>query len=206
MNTNIKQDPRWSRTRKALLQGGRRIMALKGVDAASVSEIVREAGVSQPSFYNHFDSKEALAEAIVADFFQADASTNIRLFEELEDPAEAIAFNARHTLNVATRDPIVAWVLVRAGATRDLLRTSAADDLVKMIESGIAAGRFQATNARTVALVIRGSAISLMQDVLQGSSPVDAERQFAELILRMLGVEAGEAAEIASREEPQSRR
>ena len=64
MVARMKQDPRWEKTRLALLEGGRRVMARKGVDAATVLEIVKAAGVSQPSFYNHFASKEELAQAI----------------------------------------------------------------------------------------------------------------------------------------------
>jgi AcrR family transcriptional regulator len=74
-------DPRRERTRRALLDGGRRVMAAKGVEGATVLEIVREAGVSQPSFYNHFQSKEKLVNAIVADFFQSDAAYKIRVFD-----------------------------------------------------------------------------------------------------------------------------
>ncbi len=49
MVARMKQDPRWERTRQALIEGGRRVMARKGVDAASVLEIVKAAGVSQVS-------------------------------------------------------------------------------------------------------------------------------------------------------------
>ena len=101
-------DPRRERTRRALIAGGRRIMAEKGVERATVLEIVREAGVSQPSFYNHFESKQELAEAVVTDFFQSDAAFKIRVFDVVDDPAAAIAINARHTLRVASHDPIVA--------------------------------------------------------------------------------------------------
>lgn len=90
-------------------------MAEKGVERATVLEIVREAGVSQPSFYNHFESKQELAEAVVTDFFQSDAAFKIRVFDVVDDPAAAIAINARHTLRVASHDPIVAWVAVHGG-------------------------------------------------------------------------------------------
>jgi len=195
-------DPRWQRTRRALLEGGRSVMARKGVDAATVSEIVREAGVSQPSFYNHFESKEALVDAIAADFFETDAVFKSRVFARLDDPAEAIAVNARHTLHVAIRDPIVAWVLVRAGAGRDLLRSGARDELVDMIARGVRAGRFAELDARVAALAIRGAAFPMLQDILQGTAPTDVDEQFAAMLLRMLGLSPAEAMEIAARPDP----
>jgi AcrR family transcriptional regulator len=177
-------------------------MARKGVEAASVAEIVREAGVSQPSFYNHFDSKEELAEEIVADFFRSDVAFKHRVFELVDDPAEAIAINARHTLHVATRDPIVAQVIVHGGTGRNLLRISDSDELADMIAEGIRLGRFAQLNPRVAALLIRGAGFPLLQEILKGNAPATVESDFAELVLRMLGVPPEEAAEIAGRPDP----
>jgi AcrR family transcriptional regulator len=202
MVARMKQDPRWEKTRQALIDGGRKIMARKGVDAASILEIVKAAGVSQPSFYNHFESKEELAQAIAAQFFQADVAFKSRVFRKVEDPAEAIAINARHTLKVATHDPVVAWVLVRGGSGRNLLRIGDPDQLVKMIRTGMEKGRFRELEPRVVAEVIRAAAFPLLQDILQGTAPDNIETQFAELVLLMLGIPAQEAADIAARKDP----
>jgi AcrR family transcriptional regulator len=193
------QDPRRGRTRRALIDGGRRVMAAKGVESATVLEIVREAGVSQPSFYNHFESKEELADAIVADFFQSDAALKIRVFDEVDDPAEAIAINTSHTLQVASDDPIVAWVMVRGGSSRKLLPAGDSDELARMITVGLERGRFRDVNPRVAAHMIRGAAFPLLQDILLGTAPPTIETDFAELVLRMLGVSNVESAEIARR-------
>jgi len=202
MVARMKQDLRWEKTRQALLEGGRQIMASKGVDAATVLEVVKAAGVSQPSFYNHFASKEELAEAVAANFFQADVTFKSRVFQTAEDPAEAIAINTRHTLKVATRDPVVAWVVVRGGSGRNLLRIGAEDQLVNMIRTGIESGRFRDLDARVVAEVIRAAAFPLLQDILEGTAPDNINIQFAELVLLMLGIPAAEAADIAARPDP----
>lgn len=202
MVADMKQDPRWARTRQALIDGGRRIMARKGVDQATVLEIVAAAGVSQPSFYNHFASKEELAQAIAANFFLTDVAFKNHVFETAEDPAEAIAINARHTLKVATRDPVVAWVVVRGGSGRDLLQIGAPDQLVNMINTGIKKGRFRQLDPHVVAEIIRAAAFPLLRDILQGTAPDNIDIQFAELVLLMLGVPADEAVAIAARPDP----
>jgi AcrR family transcriptional regulator len=194
-----KDDPRWGRTRQALLDAGRKVFSRKGVETVTVLEIVREAGVSQPSFYNHFASKEALVEAIAADFFAADVAHKVRVFDRATDPAEAIARNAMHTLRVARRDAAVAWVMVRSGVMRDLLRPGARDDLVRMISLGARRGRFHVADSRVAAAAIRGAAYPLLQDILLGRAPPDVERQFARLLLQMLGLPHGEAAAVAAR-------
>ena len=68
-NDPDKADARWARTRERLLEGGRKAFAESGVEATTVLEIVRAAGVSQPSFYNHFATKDELAREITAEFF-----------------------------------------------------------------------------------------------------------------------------------------
>jgi len=202
MVARMKQDPRWEKTRLALIEGGRQVMARKGVDQASVLEIVKAAGVSQPSFYNHFASKEELAQVIAAQFFRADVAFKSRVFQMAEDPAEAIAINTRHTLRVATHDPVVAWVVVRGGSGRNLLRIGDPDQLVNMIRTGIGKGRFRQLDPRVLAEVIRAAAFPLLQDILQGTAPDNINIQFAELVLLMLGIPAPEAAEIAARPDP----
>jgi AcrR family transcriptional regulator len=202
MVARLNQDPRWEKTRQALLEGGRLIMAQKGVDAASVLEIVKAAKVSQPSFYNHFNSKEELAEVIAAKFFRADVTFKSRIFQTVKDPAEAIAINIRHTLKVATHDPVVAWVVVRGGSGRNLLRIGDSDQLVNMIITGIEKGRFRESTPRVLAEVIRAAAFPLLRNILQGTAPDNIEIQFAELVLLMLGIPVHEATEIARRPDP----
>jgi TetR/AcrR family transcriptional repressor of nem operon len=47
--------------KEQLIEGGYRVLFAKGFHATSVNDIVAAAGVPKGSFYNHFESKEALA-------------------------------------------------------------------------------------------------------------------------------------------------
>src|SRR5262249_62328646 len=59
-------DPRSdSAKRRQIIDGARRMFLAQGFDAASMSEIAREAGVSKGTLYVYFKSKEELFEAIV---------------------------------------------------------------------------------------------------------------------------------------------
>ena len=54
-------------TRKRILGAADRVMKARGVDAATVDSVMREAGLTVGGFYAHFPSKEALAqEALLA--------------------------------------------------------------------------------------------------------------------------------------------
>jgi len=50
-----------TQTRKSILEAADRVMKAKGVAAASVAAVMREAGLTVGGFYAHFVSKEALA-------------------------------------------------------------------------------------------------------------------------------------------------
>jgi AcrR family transcriptional regulator len=192
-------DARWLKTRQRLLDGGRKAFAEHGVEVTSVLEIIRAAGVSQPSFYNHFASKDELAREIAAEFFHKDKQAKQAVFEQTDDPAEAIAINVFHTLSIATEDPVIAWTLVKSEGLRNLVISSNKDPLAEMITAGIAKGRFVASDAHTVALVIRGGAFAVIQDMLNGTATDDVCACYQEMVLRMLGLSPQESAATVKR-------
>jgi AcrR family transcriptional regulator len=59
-------DRRRARTRAALLEAGRALLANREVEGLSVDEIVATADVAKGSFYNHFADKEVFAREIAA--------------------------------------------------------------------------------------------------------------------------------------------
>ena len=49
-----------AKTRRALLKSALQLYSLEGASGMSMNKIAKGAGIAQPSFYNHFDSVEAL--------------------------------------------------------------------------------------------------------------------------------------------------
>ena len=199
-----KADARWERTRQKLLEGGRKAFAETGVEAATVLEIVRAAGVSQPSFYNHFSTKAELAREIAAEFFRQDRRAKLAVFKEIDDPAEAIAINVDQTLSIASRDPVIAWTLVKSEALRELVISSSNDPLADMIRTGAARGRFKVDDPRSVALIIRAAALAIVQDILNDTADTTASVSFQKLVLQMLGLSPEESAEVVTRAQARS--
>jgi AcrR family transcriptional regulator len=196
--SNNKPDARWSKTRKKLIDGGREVFAEKGVEATSVLDIVRAAGVSQPSFYNHFDSKDLLALEIAADFFRRDKRTKQLIFEQVGDPAAAIAINVNHTLSMATDDPVIAWTFIKSDGLRELVISSENDPLASMINIGVEQGRFDVSSSRTAAIAIRGGALAIIQDLLNQTADADAVKDFQSFVLRLLGLSPEESRAVVS--------
>ena len=63
MTTTPADDKRSSDKRERILAAARAVFSEKGYEKASVSEIVRHAGVAQGTFYLYFDSKADLPQA-----------------------------------------------------------------------------------------------------------------------------------------------
>jgi AcrR family transcriptional regulator len=61
--------------RDAMERAARRAFAEVGVEAARVEDIARAAGLSKASFYVYFESKDALYQRLVGEFFAACTST-----------------------------------------------------------------------------------------------------------------------------------
>lgn len=60
------KDPEEASTRNRILDVSERLFARKGLAGTAVRDIAREAGLTAPSLYNHFDGKQALYEAVIA--------------------------------------------------------------------------------------------------------------------------------------------
>src|ERR1700742_4963105 len=78
-------------TRSRLLVAALKLMAEKGIEGAAINEITEAADVGFGSFYNHFESKEAIYAALLHWVFQDFAEAMDRVLGEIADPAEVIA-------------------------------------------------------------------------------------------------------------------
>lgn len=133
------REPRGARrkreTRGRLLEAALKLMAEKGMEGVAINEITEAADVGFGSFYNHFESKEAIYTTLVETVFEEFADSLDRLASGLSDPAEIIAVAVRHTLMRARREPVWGHFLIREGFSarvltlglgQRLLRTSGA--------------------------------------------------------------------------------
>ncbi len=61
-----KREQAKARTRRALLKSALRLYSLQGAQGMSMNKIAKGAGIAQPSFYNHFESLDALQNELSA--------------------------------------------------------------------------------------------------------------------------------------------
>jgi TetR/AcrR family transcriptional regulator, transcriptional repressor for nem operon len=70
--------------RERLLDAGLETLFRRGFNGCGVQEITEKAGVPKGSFYNHFESKEALGAAVVERYWQQRAGAMLRLLGETD--------------------------------------------------------------------------------------------------------------------------
>lgn len=186
------------RTRAALVAAAREVFASQGVDATVISDITEAADVAKGSFYNHFDSKDAILRAVVVETLSSlGAALDVVTEPMRDDPARVVAVCLRHTLRACVEDPTLGWFVLRASdfiAVGDVaLGTYGRRDLRRGIESG----RFRFEDPDLASTMIAGSTEALLRRRLEGDLGPEADAAFAAHALRMLGIPEDEARAIS---------
>lgn len=87
---------RREQTRARLIDAAISLFASQGVERTRINEITEEADVGFGSFYNHFESKEAIVDAVVRETAAAHAEAVVGITAGVDDPAEVIAVAHRY--------------------------------------------------------------------------------------------------------------
>jgi AcrR family transcriptional regulator len=194
---------RKQRTRAALIQAAQVLIAAGKLNVP-VLEITQAADVGMGSFYNHFDSKEELFEAAVADVLDSHGALLDQLTATIDDPAETFASSFRLTGRLFRRRPQESRILLASGLSMMSSERGLGPRALRDIETAAAAGRFTVDDPK-LALAVAGGALlglgKLLADEPQRDDSAAADR-VTEDVLRLFGLSADEAHEICTRPLP----
>ncbi|WMY10196.1 TetR/AcrR family transcriptional regulator [Paraburkholderia phenoliruptrix] len=215
------REPRGARrkreTRARLLDAALKLMAEKGMEGVAINEITEAADVGFGSFYNHFESKEAIYATLVESVFEEFADWLDRLTLGLSDPAEVIAVSVRYTLMRAHREPLWGQFLVREGFSSRMLDRGLGKRLLRDVQRGIVAKRFAVADPFVAFLSVGGTVLASVTAQLGLASPdapnADAltelgfsgehlAERVAAALLQSLGLKRAEAEKVAARPLP----
>jgi AcrR family transcriptional regulator len=190
-------------TRARLVWAARQLMARKGIGATSIQEITDTADVGFGSFYNHFASKEAIADAVMEEALEAFGAAADHLTDRLDDPAEVLAASVRHAVRRAGADEAWGWFLIRTALARaDGLRKGLGARLARDVRIGVEHGRFTVDDLSSSAIAAGGAILGIIAGRLHREIGDDAPERAATVVLRLLGLPAKEAARVARRPLP----
>jgi AcrR family transcriptional regulator len=184
------------------MQAASALFASKGVESTRINEITEAADVGFGSFYNHFDSKDAIVQAVLAEVLAAQGSAIDTLAAGLEDPAEVVSVAHRYVVRLAGSAPDWAWQLIRLDVSHNVMLEALGPFARRDLARGIAAGRLRVADKRIALFAAGGALLAVMRAVLDGQASTQAERRHAEGILRLFGLSVEDAAEVAARPMP----
>jgi AcrR family transcriptional regulator len=188
---------RRARVRRQLLEAAERLMSRRGVEAVTVEEITEAADIARRTFYNHFDSKHDLLVPLARARTKSLNRRIDRLIEEVRDPAEAVSIALRHTFRGIPQDPLCAWFVLRSGLPYERLLEGIGESGSRDVARGIAAGRFAVHNPEAGSTLLVGSLIAVISARVDGKLGDEDLDDAVEYALRLLGVPAVEARDIA---------
>jgi AcrR family transcriptional regulator len=194
---------RKQRTRAALIRAARAFIA-EGKVNVPVLEITQAADVGMGSFYNHFESKEQLFEAAVAEVLDSHGALLDHLTSSIDDPAETFACSFRLTGRLFRRRPQESRILLANGMTLLSSDLGLAPRALRDIEAAVSAGRFTVDDPE-LALSVAGGALLGLGNLLRSQPDRDdaaAADTVTEDVLRLFGLPANEAREICRRPLP----
>ena len=135
-----RSERRRRRNRQALIEAGYEVMAQKGIDAATMSEITEIADVGAGTVYNYFASKDELAMCIMEQVMDRLSQRIEAVTNNFTDPAQVYAFGIRNVMIAATTDQRWRWLLRRseviAGAMYRVMGPYAIRDIRNAVSGG----------------------------------------------------------------------
>ncbi len=199
-------------TRERLLEAALSLFALHGVDGVSINEITEAADLGFGTFYNHFESKEALHAALLDTLFGRLARLFDLVLAQQTDIAAIVSHSIRYVILYAIDEPMWARLLIQTHANGQLLNQHFGQYLFRDIAKGRAGGRFFTDDPLVTFLAVGGTVLTAISAVLLGEAAFNEklgnmapehltiaqlDTRAARAALLLLGVPAEEAAEIA---------
>jgi AcrR family transcriptional regulator len=190
---------RKQRTRAALIAAAQTFIAAGKLNVP-VLEITQAADVGMGSFYNHFDSKEALFDAALTEVLDMHGALLDELTGSLEDPAETFTRSFRLTGRMFRRRPQESRVLLSSGLSLLSSDRGVAPRARRDITAGMRAGRFHVEDLDLAMAVVGGALLGLGQ--LLHDDPqrddADAADTVTVHVLTVLGMPADEARRLCA--------
>jgi AcrR family transcriptional regulator len=204
--------------RREILAAALRSFARNGFHATTITDIVRESGVSQGTFYLYFETKDDVIAALADDRSQGDAMVNAIAAAEADPVVGLMVLFDLHGRTLADpkraderRVTIQGWAeALRNEAIRERLVANTArveQEIARLIERGQRAGRFRADAeplglARALMALFRG--LTLMTAWDGAFDPALTAKSIEDMVRGALqpASAAGAAGGAVSEEEP----
>jgi AcrR family transcriptional regulator len=157
---------RKQRTRQDILRAAEKVLADKGLFDAKIADIAEAADIGVGTVYLHFQTKEALTEAVVEDTVTRLKDTIDRARAQVDSVIEQVRVSTRALCRFAHANRAVFRVVFgRGGAYHDIVQRAQAmfaADIERTLTEGVAQGVFRVTSPALAAQALVGMSTQLL--------------------------------------------
>jgi AcrR family transcriptional regulator len=183
------------RTRCAIVEAAIEIIAAKGLDAASIDELMRAAGMARGTFYNYFQSRDEVLAAVVYTLQSQIRDTVEKSIPENLTPPQVVACMIYGFTQFCLDRPQLGWTWVRIGGSdRWLMTESPNAPTFPRADAALAAVIDEDLSYLLAICFIQGVSHNVVWRLLEGRiTMADADRVL-QLMMRGLGMTAKQIA------------
>lgn len=153
-------DRRRAQTRSALISAAQELL-VEGRTGVPIQEVTERADVGIGTFYNHFDSKDALFAAAIESALAQWAESLDAVDDGTTDPAATFARSFRLTGRLHRLEPQLSRVLLTQGHALSQSPDGMGPRARRDIRAAQEAGRFRETDVDRAMVVVTGAMIEL---------------------------------------------
>jgi AcrR family transcriptional regulator len=202
VETKTRHERRRRKNREALINAGYKIMAEKGIDAATMAEIAESADVGAGTAYNHFASKDELAMAVMEQVMHRLAIRIKTVTDDFDDPAQVFAFGVLTTIKTATSDSRWRWLLRRSEVIADAMFRVLGPYAIHDLERAAKAKRFKFRDAALVYRMTTHAIVGFCLAACDGEIQLGDMNEAVVLLLGLAGMSRKDAEDICKRNWP----
>jgi Transcriptional regulator len=179
---------RRERTRANLVEAARSLVFERGHEKIAIQDITERAGVGLGTFYNYFETKTAVFEAVLDAMRAAFTEELDALRAPLKDPAFIVAVTLRHCFCAAQDNEEWNTFIAYAGLDGEHLLHQPPEQLLGDIKRGVSAGRFKVEDVHFAQSLIMGMVKHVTREIRSGRLNRSAMDDTTQYVLRMLGL------------------
>ncbi len=194
-------------TRERILREASRFFAARGYAGTTTREIAAAVGIRQPSLYNHFGSKQAIAEGLLEYDLRAGLEFMARLVAETGSPAVRIYRYIRWEIAHCLESPFDLRALYNTGlldrpefARWRTLLDGYERSLRDLVQQAVATGEFAEIDPEFARMAIDALVMETIRvNGLHQAYSADQPEQAADFLLRALLRDAGDLGAVRVR-------
>ena len=188
MDDVSRQMSKREKTRLALICAARALVYERGHEKIAIQDVTERAGVGLGTFYNYFDTKSAIFEAVLEEIKQAFNAQLEQLRAPLKDPALIVAITHKFCFQQAQDNYDWNTFLTYSGLTGDYMLLQDEDQCLADIKRGVNAGRFKVDDIYFAQSLVTGMVRHVNTEIARGRLSRQAMEDATRYILRMLGL------------------